>query len=224
MRRLTTLCLVAVGLLAAGLVTPASATIGEKGYLAGCQGSGGYSGGTWSFSQSEDPVLGQPLCRIWDPDQFPVPSLVVPPNVPPSPTVDPDDPVGTVLSVLSTLCDPEPDLCPALLNAVFFALGNPISTLTLDGTGDFACGNGSLSGTGYLFPGGVTPAFDLVWEATLTNGVGTITGTATDAWYGTGQTWTLSGKIFVNDGSAVPGGCDDSAGNSQVGMLFTLTP
>lgn len=215
-----------------------------------CSGTGGYGeSGTWSFRnlsspyQINTPIVGYDTgffgraCGILSPDNLPSagtpPSPTIPPTVPMPPSVDPNDPVGIVFAVIDTLCTPEPSLCSyltQLLLGFIFSLGpaEP-ATMSLTATGDLSCGNGTLSGTGFINPAGGEPSKNLAWSATFTNGTGTVTGTATGVdESGVSQVWTLGGTMLIADG-ALPGqstitGCDDSAGRSGVLVNLTIAP
>jgi len=229
MRKVSIVAAAAAVLLA--IAFPARAD-GDSDVVA-CLSSGGYSGSTWSLT-SANPGGQLPLsapCAVASSDinfTVPVPQLNVPPAQPPAPSVDPTSPTGTVFSILNSVCTPEPSLCSSAIQLLptFWSPAVP-DFVQLDGTGNFKCGNGTLSGTGYIQTAVVAePDFSVQWSATFTNGVGTVTGTATaDGWENgaeSGQVKTLGGQIIVNDGA--PAQCDDSAGNSQVVALLTINP
>lgn len=108
--------------------------------------------------------------------------------------------------------------------------------LTLKATGDFACGDGTLTGTvddsqlgesrlkwglPYNGDGFQIEVLYLDWTAVFEDGVGTVSGTAVDLYDNTNnqrnyyETYSLSGTIVVDDGAAL-GQCDDSEGASNV--------
>lgn len=95
--------------------------------------------------------------------------------------------------------------------------------IKLNATGDFACGDGTLTGTGRLQSQvGGTHRWAPEWTATFENGVGLLGGTATQTRPDTGETRDISGWIVIDDGAAT-GACDDSARAQDVRVLFVLT-
>lgn len=175
-----------------------------------CNGTAGYdSTGTWSFETRVEnlnpPGPGSLIvraCTAYAPD-------AVDPNPPPEPSTDP-------------------------FGHLFWAGGAQpfgVGSVTLSGTGDFACGNGTLAdepnqhqGRLEAGGGGVVTSWTVTdWSAAFSDGVGEISGEVEGGsyWYSAKQTRTLSGTIHVEDGVAT-GNCDDSAGNVNWSGVFIL--
>lgn len=230
--------------------TPAVAQSPETDQV-GCAGVSGYdSTGTWQFQQLG--LMAGEGCKIYSPDNFnptapsPPPTPVIPPTVTPPTLCDPSGGVGSVLcdafAVENSVCSAEQDDCNWATNAVFgLVFGSPVfssfANVTLSGTGNLFCGNGTLSGTGHD-GNGPEADFDLVWTATFTNYVGTVTGTATsdgsptdDPSDAAGTVKQLTGTIVVEDGPQADtplgigiGDCTDSfAGQNPTVMNLTYT-
>lgn len=172
--------------------------------VAVCQGSGGYDGGTWSMRQDDvvPGIVSNCVNTVSDPRD----PTTCEPGVPPL------DPFQIILETLD---------CPA----EGLPVGNS-QNLRMTATGDFACGSGTLTSTGpsdnqlgWLDGTQGQVRWQMDWTASFSNGIGQLTGTASNP--DTGETRGLSGAMVIADGAPVA--CDDSAGAQVVIVALALS-
>lgn len=167
-----------------------------------CTGTGGYDGDVWEFRENKHGVPG-----VWNASCF-------------SWSSDTAEPIPT---------EPPPPNFLGIAGWSRFLPVSPISKVALRGIGDFACGDGTLTKSPHenspiiyhqgLGKGGTWQLDD--WTAEFTDGVGEISGAATETRDDQVHTRQLSGKVVIDDGAAIDS-CDDSQGNSEVVVALIL--
>jgi hypothetical protein len=129
-------------------------------------------------------------------------------------------------TVQTPAANPSPDACVNIPEdtspSPFDALAVP-GNITLSGTGNLSCGNGTISGTvGEV--GGAGDWWGGSFSATFQNGVGQVTGTVTPLVTG-GQTAALSGTIHEADGGSGSGVgvCNNDSNPSPTTVSLTVS-
>lgn len=131
-------------------------------------------------------------------------------------------------TVQTPVASPSPDTCvnvPEALPDGPVQLISVPGNITLSGTGNLSCGNGTLSGT-VGETGGPDDWWTGSWSATFQNGVGTVTGSVTPLVTG-GTAAALSGTIIEGDGTGTSasgvGVCNNDQNPSPTAVSLTVS-
>ncbi|MHB8512064.1 MAG: hypothetical protein ACYDCC_07755 [Actinomycetota bacterium] len=213
MRRFAVITAMLLGLgVAAFHVSPAVAAAPASIDAVACLGSAGYSGGSWSFSDSQSTPLGVGFgsCAWGASEQVSTPSN---PGTPPIVSGD-TDPLSNVFWAIGNIPNPAPAGWSGDVN--------------LSATGNFACGFGTLassSSSPSIMEGSFpqTANYQLTWSATFTGGIGVVTGTAVAINPVGNQpaTRSITGVMAIADGAPVA--CNDASPNQQAALLLILS-
>jgi hypothetical protein len=121
----------------------------------------------------------------------------------------------TVCAHANTHTAPNPNIPPGVGDVLSIAFlganaASPNYVSGVSATGDFACGGGTLSGTGQVWESGSWAvdgvySYSLSWTASFAHGIGSVTGTATD---NNGVVHALGGRMAIADSTG--GGCSDA--------------
>jgi hypothetical protein len=129
-----------------------------------------------------------------------------------------------ILAVYQPPCQLSPGGCELENNLLQSAETGPAQPSDYDpyGYGSFRCGNGTLSGGGYLSSANAATFDETSWSTTLSNGVGQVSGTATSLLGpDRGTTYQMNGVLDIQDNAS--SGCNDSPPNENAIWILTLS-